>query len=115
MVPDNALTIEDVVTAINQHPPGAALLVTGDFNAGLAAPEGHTQDEVIPTALSKAGLDDTSAHFILHHKPQARDRMMWSILCGGLEVPSRTNYILVTDRRLLQNVAVQDTQHITYH
>ena len=38
--PDNASTIEDVVEAIRQHPWGAVMLVDGNFNTDLAAPEG---------------------------------------------------------------------------
>ena len=34
---------------------------------------------------------------------------------GGREVCSRTNYILVKDRWLLQNVAVRDAWYNTYH
>ena len=37
------------------------------------------------------------------------------MLRWGQEVCSWTNYILGTDRHLLQNVEVRDTRHNTYH
>ena len=37
------------------------------------------------------------------------------MLCRVREVRSRTNYILGTNCRLLQNVAVQDSRQNTYH
>ena len=40
LAPDDALTIEEVVAATSQRPWGAALLVVGDFNTELGAPEG---------------------------------------------------------------------------
>ena len=40
---------------------------------------------------------------------------MWSMLRGVREVRSRTDYIRVTDCRLLRNVAVQDKRHNTDH
>ena len=39
LVPENALTIEDVVAAISQRPIEGALLVVGYFNTDLVAPE----------------------------------------------------------------------------
>ena len=41
LAPKNSLTIEYVVAAIGKRPQGAALLVVGDFNTNLAAPEGR--------------------------------------------------------------------------
>ena len=40
MSPYDASTVEDVVAAMSKQPQGAALLVVGDFNTDLAAPEG---------------------------------------------------------------------------
>ena len=44
---DDYFTIEDVVAAIIQRPRRAALMVAGDFNSNLAAPEGNSRDEEI--------------------------------------------------------------------
>ena len=52
LAPDDALTIEVVISAIRQRPCGVTLLVAGDCNANLAAPEGNVQEKDIATALS---------------------------------------------------------------
>ena len=55
-----------------------------------------------------------SAHFLPRHKPWFRDGQTWTILRGGREIRSRTDYILGTDRRLIQNMAVRDARHNIY-
>ena len=52
MAPDNALTIEDVVADIRQWPQGDELLVIGNFNTNLAAPEGQAWDELIEAVMA---------------------------------------------------------------
>ena len=56
-----------------------------------------------------------SAHFLPRHKPWFRYGRTWNILRGGREIRSRTDYILGTDRRLIQNMAVRDARHNIYH
>ena len=68
MVPDDALTIEDVVGAISQCPRGGALLLVGDSNTDLVAPEGRARDKEITTAMTAAGLEYLSKHFLPQHK-----------------------------------------------
>ena len=40
------------MASIIQSPQGKKLMVTGDYNADLAAPEGHNQDETIFVAMT---------------------------------------------------------------
>ena len=54
--PDDALTVEDVVMAIGKGPWGGAVLMFGDINTNLAAPEGQERDEVIVAALVRENL-----------------------------------------------------------
>ena len=68
--------------AIRQRPRGAALLVAGESNADLAAPEGNVRDEDITAALSTTGLEDISRHFIPQLKPWLRYGKMWSMIIG---------------------------------
>ena len=79
LVPDDASTIEGVVTSIRQQPLGAELLVTGDFNYDLVAPQGHAQDEEIEADLYMVGMDEMSAHLLSWHK----DGRTWRMLCRG--------------------------------
>ena len=60
MAPDDASTIEDVVMAIIKLPQGGTLLVFGDFNANLVAPEGREWNEGIESALTEEVLEDMS-------------------------------------------------------
>ena len=62
--PDDASTIEAVVSTIIQHPRREQLLVAGDFNTNLAAPYGNMCDEEIATDFASKRLEDMSAHFL---------------------------------------------------
>ena len=111
--PYNALTIENVMVAISQRPQGGALLVAGDFNTNLSAPKRWTRDEEIAVAMDTAGLENMSENFLPRKKLWLKESRTWCIHRGGWEVRSQTNYIMGTDCRLLQNVAVWGTRHNT--
>ena len=111
LAPDDTLTIERVVKAPKERPKGAAMLVAGDIDANLAAPEGDRRGEDIAAALEMEGLEDMLAHFLPKRRPWCRDGRTWSMLKRGREVRSRTYYILGTDCRLFGNVSAQDPRH----
>ena len=115
MTPDDALTIEDVVVTTSKRPRGAALLVVGDFNTDLAAPEVREWDEGIAAALAEEILEVMSGHFLPQHKPWLKDGHTWAMHRGGRDVRSRTNCILGTDSSLFQNIAVRDARQKTDH
>ena len=73
LVPDNASTIKFIVVDISQRPCRAELLVDGDFNGNLAAPEGNVRDKEIDVALATVVLEDMSAHLLSFSKPWLRD------------------------------------------
>ena len=111
IAPSDNSTIEDVAAAISARTYGAELLVDGDLNANLAEPEGTPQDEAIADELAAVGIVDMQLHFLPRHNPWLQD------MCTGLmrrderEVRSWTDNILRTDRRLFQDVDVQDPRH----
>ena len=113
--PENSSTIYNVVTSIIQQPRGGKLMLAGYFNVDLATPEGHSRYKMIASALSTAGFEEMSSHFLQRRKPWLRDGQMCSILRGFMGVYFRTNYILRKDCHLLQNVMVQDAQHNVDH
>ena len=115
LAPDKNLTIEDVIAAIIQRTRRGALLVVGDLNTNLTAPEGRARDKVIVAAMATAGLEDINGHFLSQRKPWLKYGNTWSMIRGGQELCSRTNYILGTDHYLLQNVAVRDARPNTEH
>ena len=47
--------MERVVAAIQKKPPGEELMVAGDFNAGIAAPEGDRRAENIVMDIWERG------------------------------------------------------------
>ena len=56
--------MERMVEAIRRKPQGAELLVAGDFNVDIVAPEGDRRAEDIATELATAGLEDMARHFL---------------------------------------------------
>ena len=83
LAPDDASKIEDVLAAISQRPRGAALLVVGDFNTDLDAPEDRERDEGIAAAMTEEVLEDMSGYFLPKHKPWLKDSRTWAMHRGG--------------------------------
>ena len=114
IAPEDEVTMETVINAIGRKPPGAELMVAGDFNVDILEPEGR-RAENIATDLATAGVEDMAQHFMPRGRRWYRDRRTWGMRRQGQVVRSRTDYILGTDRRLFQNVAVRDPRHNTDH
>ena len=66
--------MERVVAAIRKKPRGAELMVAGDFNADIAAPEVNRQAENIATDIATAGLENTAQYFLPQGRRWFRDR-----------------------------------------
>ena len=64
IVLEDTETMERVVAAIGKMTRGAELMVAGDFNADIAAPEGNWRVENIATDIETAGLEDMAQHFL---------------------------------------------------
>ena len=109
--------METVIAAIGRKPPGADLMVAGDFNVDILAPEGR-RAENIATDMATVGVEYMAQHFMPQRRRWSRDRRTWDQRRKGKLVRSQTDYILGTDRRLFKNVAVRDppgtTQTITW-
>ena len=67
-------TMERVVAAIGKNPRGAELMVAGDFNADIAAPEGNRRAENIATDIATVVLEDMAQHFLPQGRRWCRDR-----------------------------------------
>ena len=115
IAPDDAQTIERVVKALKEKPPGSALVVAGDLNTDLGEMDGDRRGAEISAALTEARLEDMTAHFLPRKWRWGRERRTWAIVRGGKAVRSRTDYILGTDRRLFTNVAVRDPRYNSDH
>ena len=108
IAPDDARTIERVVTALGDKPRGPALIVAGGFNTDLVDMASYGRGTEIAAALTEAGLEDITAHFLLRKRQWGKERRTWSMVREGKVIRSRTDYLLGTDRSLFRNVAVQD-------
>ena len=107
--------METVVAAIGRKPPGAELMVAVDFNVDIMEPEGNRRAENIATDLATAGLEDMAQHFMPRRRRWNWDRRTWDMRRKVQVVRSWTDYILGTDRRLFNNIAVQDPRHNSDH
>ena len=90
-------------------------MVAGDFNVDILAPEGNRRAENITMDLATAGVEDMAQHFMPRRRRWSRDRRTWDMRRKGQVVRSQTDYILGTDRRLFNNVAVRDPRHNSDH
>ena len=115
IAPDDAQTIERVVKALKDKPPGSALVVAGDLNTDLGEVDGDRGGTEISAALTEAGLEDMATHFMPRQRRWGRERRTWAMVRGGKAVRSQTDYILGTDRRLFTNVAVRDPRYNSNH
>ena len=111
LAPDNTSTIESVVAALKECPRGSKLLVAGDFNVKLLEPEIDRRGEDTKAALAIELLKDMSMHFLPRRRSWCQDGRKWRMIRAGMEVRSRTDYILGTDCRLFWNLYVRDPRH----
>ena len=115
LAPNDTLMIESVVAALKERPWGAKLLVVGYLNISMEEPEGYRREEEIAAALTMAGIEDMSAHFLPRRHPWCRDERTWSMFRAGREVRSWMDYILGTDHCLFRNVAARYPWHNSDH
>ena len=84
---------------------GVELLVSINFNAKFAAMEGSRCGEDIVAAILKVGLDDLSAHFLLHHKFWAQGGSTWIMRRCGRDLLSQTDYLMVKSVRSARDLS----------
>ena len=83
IAPDDAQTIERVVKALKDKPPGSALVVAGDLNTDLVEVEGDRRGTEILAAMTEAGLEDMAAHFLPRRRRWGRESRTWAMVRGG--------------------------------
>ena len=83
LAPEDTTTMERVSKAIRSKQRGAELLVAGDFNVNLAAPEGNRRAEDIATALATEGLEDLVRHFLPRETKWFQYRRTWGVIRKG--------------------------------
>ena len=83
LAPDDARTIDQVVTAMGDQPRGTALVVAGDLNTDLGDTECDGRGTEIAAAIMEAGLEDMTAHFLPRKRRWGRERRKWAMVRGG--------------------------------
>ena len=107
--------IQDVKAAMAERTRGTELIVAEDLNVDLESTGGRGQDEEITAAVLTAGLEDLLVHFLPSRIAWNRYRRMWANVRQGREMRSWTDYILGSNCRIFQNVAVRDLRHNSDH
>ena len=100
---------------MRERPRGTELVSAGDLNADLERTGGRGRDKDITAVVATVGLEDLSEHFLPQWCPWCRGKRAWAVVQLGREVRSRTDYILGSDRQIIQNVAVRDPRHNSNH
>ena len=113
LAPDNTSMIERVVAVLTDRPKGTALVVVGHLNTDLEESENNRRGTEIAAAMTAAGVEDMTAHFIPRRRRWGRERRTWSMVREGRVVRSRTEYLLGTDRSLFRIVSVREPRHNT--
>ena len=90
IAPADKGTMETVIAAIGRKPPGADLMVAGDFNVDILAPEGR-RAENIATDLATAGVEDMAQNFMPRRRRWSLDRRTWYMRRKGQVVRSWTD------------------------
>ena len=112
---DDGTTIRNVVVAMVKKLRGTGLIVAGDLNMDFGKEDGRGQKKEIATVMVMEGLEDLAEHLFLRRRAWCRDCRTWSTRRQGRVVRSWMDYILGSDRRILQNVAVQELRHNSNH
>ena len=88
---NDARTIERVVTALGDQLRSTALVVAGDFNTDLGETASNGRGTEIAAALTEAGVEDMTAHFLLRKRLWGRERRTWSMVREGKVIRYRTD------------------------
>ena len=73
LAPNDTLTIDRVIAAPKDRPKGTALVVAGDLNKELEDPENDRRGPEIAAAMTAAGVEDMTAHFLPRRRRWGRE------------------------------------------
>ena len=87
----------------------------GYLNVDLGKEGGWVRDKDITAAVATEGLEGHAGHLFPRWQVWCRYRRTWATVRQGTAVSSWTDYILRSDRRIFQNVAVWDPRQNSNH
>lgn len=102
--PNDLTTLEYLAQALELFPKGKPI-VLGDLNANLNSPR-DARDAEVASLLSSNGLEDMLQHF--KSRQGFRHGKTWRMVREGVQVTSRCDYLLGSDRRMFMNVQHKD-------
>ena len=102
IAPDDARTIERVVTALGDQPRGTALIVAGDFNTDLGEMASDGRGTEIAAAITEAGIEDMTALF-LGRKCAVISSSPASVITAAISVPLLS--LAISPRSVLKSPA----------
>ena len=85
----------------------------GDLNTYLEDSENDRRGMEIAAAMTAAGVEDMTAHFLPRRRRWGRERRMWSMVREGKFIRSRKDYLLGTERSPFRKVSFRDPRHNT--
>ena len=100
---------------LKYRPKGTTLVVVGGLNTELEDPENNRRGTEIAAAMTAAGVEDMTVHFLSRRRRWGQERRTRSMVQEGKVVRSRTDYILGTDQSLFRGVFVRYPRHNTDH
>ena len=89
--------------------------MAGDFNTDLGETASAGRGTDTAAALTEAGVEDMTAHFLPRKRLWGRELRTWCMVREEKVIRSRTDYLLGTDHSLFRNVAVRDPRHNSDH
>ena len=72
IAPDDARTIERVITALGDQPQGTALIVAGDFNTYLGEMASNRRGTEIAAALTEEGVSSDKIRHLQYQEREER-------------------------------------------
>ena len=88
-----------MVAELRDRPKGTALEVAGYLNTDLEDSEKNRRGKEIATAMTAAGVEYITAHFLPRRRRWGRERRMWSMVREGKVVRYRTDGLSSRDRQ----------------
>ena len=85
--------------------PRLPLIELGDLNVNFDNFEPTHRNTAIASAMASLGVDDMLSHF--RQQCDHWDRQTWSMVCNGIPITSRCDYILAEDRQVFSLMGIR--------
>ena len=115
LAPGDGEKFWDMEEGMAERLRGTELMIVGDLNVDLERTGRWGRDKEIAATVEMAGLEDMLEQFLPRQIAWNRDRRTRAIVCQGRVVWYWKEYILGSNFRIFENVAVWDPQQNPNH